>query len=153
MPTLITDPRYVLLSSQPEREAAFNEWCREAARKARLAKSSSIAPTAATVGCLEATRQDSGILDQAAAKQHARRAYESLLKTEVTSTRITWDEFRHKWKKDRRFFGFGRDEREREKVFRTWLKDLSDRKTLLGFSALALHSPMLHREARASTES
>lgn len=132
---LITDPRYVLLSSQPEREAAFNEWCRETARKARLAKSSPIAPAGAANGDLvtDATQRDS-ILDPAAVKQHSRDAYESLLKAEVTSTRITWDEFRRKWKKDRRFFSFGRDERDREKVFRIWLKDLGERQPPYSFS-------------------
>lgn len=60
-------------------------------------------------------------------KQAAREAYDSLLKTEATSTRTTWDDFRRKWKKDRRFFGFAGD-REREKVFRAWMKDLGERK-------------------------
>ncbi len=32
-----------------------------------------------------------------------------------------------KWKKDRRFYSFGRDDREREKVFKTHLKELSER--------------------------
>jgi transcription elongation regulator 1 len=131
MPTLITDPRYVLLSSQSEREVAFNEWCRETARKTRLANSSSIAPAGATAEDLGAfaTQKDSSTLDPATVKQHAREAYDSLLKVEVTSTRIRWEEFRRKWKKDRRFFAFGRDEREREKVFRAWLRDLGERKS------------------------
>src|ERR1700733_2176162 len=145
MPMLITDPRYVLLSSQSEREAAFNEWCRETARKARLAKSSPTAPAAAANGDLvtDTTQQNNSILDPAAAKQHSRDAYESLLKAEVTSTRITWDEFRRKWKKDRRFFSFGRDEREREKVFRIWLKDLGERK--LPYSVFPLPNQGTHR--------
>jgi len=144
MPMLITDPRYILLSSQSEREAAFNEWCRETARKARLTKLSPIAPAAAANGDLvtDATQQDRSLLDPAAAKQHSRDAYESLLKTEVSSTRLTWDEFRRKWKKDRRFFSFGRDEREREKVFRIWLKDLGERKP--PYSVFALADPGSH---------
>lgn len=131
MPVLITDPRYVLLSSQSEREAAFNEWCRETARETRLAKSFSIAPMRATPGDsgTGGTQKCSNALGPASAKQHAREAYNALLKAEVTSTRITWNEFRRKWKKDRRFFAFGRDEREREKVFRAWLKDLGGRKS------------------------
>lgn len=45
----------------------------------------------------------------------------------MTSTRTTWDEFRRKWKKDRRFFGFGRDDKEREKVFKEWRNTLGER--------------------------
>jgi transcription elongation regulator 1 len=153
---LITDPRYVLLSSQYEREAAFNEWCRDTARKARLTKSIPITRATAVNGDLvtDATQQDRSIRDPAAAKQHSRDAYESLLKAEVSSTRITWDEFRRKWKKDRRFFSFGRDERERESVFRIWLKDLGERKPPCSVFALLGpgHSPILHRETCTGTE-
>jgi transcription elongation regulator 1 len=46
----------------------------------------------------------------------------------VKSTRTRWEEFRKKWKKDRRFFGWGRDDREREKVFKVHLKELGERK-------------------------
>jgi hypothetical protein len=42
--------------------------------------------------------------------------FERFLKEEVKSTRTTWTDFRRTWKKDRRFYGWGRDDREREEV-------------------------------------
>jgi hypothetical protein len=57
-------------------------------------------------------------------------AYESLLRGEVKSTRTQWDEFRRKWKKDRRFYAYGRDDKEREKKFRAWLVELGESKSL-----------------------
>ena len=53
--------------------------------------------------------------------------YDRLLKDEVKSTRASWTDFRRTWKKDRRFYGWGRDDREREKRFRDFLKDLGER--------------------------
>lgn len=52
--------------------------------------------------------------------------YERLLKEEVKSTRTSWTDFRRTWKKDRRFFGWGRDDREREKRFRDFVRDLGE---------------------------
>lgn len=127
MPLLITDPRYVLLPSQAEREAAFNEWCRDKAREKRLAKS--VAPTPAsevTSSPDVVTDESTGVLSKEDEKLASRHAYDLLLKQEVTSTRTTWDEFRRKWKKDRRFFAFS-DDREREKVFRSWVRELGER--------------------------
>ena len=46
----------------------------------------------------------------------------------VTSTRTRWDDFRKEWKKDRRFYSFGRDDRDREKLFKTHLRELGERK-------------------------
>lgn len=45
-------------------------------------------------------------------------AYKALLKETVTSTRTTYTQFRQQVKKERRFYSYGRDEKEREKVFR-----------------------------------
>ena len=56
-----------------------------------------------------------------------KEVYSKLLKEEVMSTRATWHEFRKKWKKDRRFFGWAGD-RERERAFRVWLRDLAEGK-------------------------
>lgn len=61
-------------------------------------------------------------------------AYRALLIAEVTSTRTHWEDFRKKHKKDARFRDFGRDDREREKAFRTWLKDLGESKSMLSVS-------------------
>jgi len=44
----------------------------------------------------------------------------------VKSTRTSWSDFRRQWKKDRRFYGWGRDDREREKRFREFLKELGE---------------------------
>lgn len=55
-------------------------------------------------------------------------AYRSLLVAEVTSTRYRWDDFRQTFKKDNRFREFGRDDREREKAFKNWLKELGELK-------------------------
>jgi transcription elongation regulator 1 len=126
MPLLITDPRYVLLPSQTERETAFNEWCRDVSRASRLRKASSTAKPAID---LEATGVPSelGGMSKEEEKKRDREGYDALLRAEASSTRETWEDFRRKWKKDRRFFAFGRDDREREKVFRSWLKDLGER--------------------------
>ncbi|KAF8325429.1 uncharacterized protein EI90DRAFT_3072830 [Cantharellus anzutake] len=135
MPLLITDPRYVLLPSQADRESAFNEWCREASRAARLAKASTKLHTSALLDAEEVDSStgvlasiESPKLSKAEEKKQAQEGYDALLKTEVTSTRMTWEDFKRNWKKDRRFFAFGRDDREREKVFRAYLKELGEKK-------------------------
>lgn len=54
------------------------------------------------------------------------REYKALMREDVISTRTRFEDFRKKWKKDRRFYGFGRDDREREKAFKTHLKELGE---------------------------
>ncbi|GMK59574.1 hypothetical protein CspeluHIS016_0801800 [Cutaneotrichosporon spelunceum] len=54
--------------------------------------------------------------------------YRALMREEVTSTRTRFDDFRRKFKKDRRFWSFGRDDREREKAFKVHLRELGERK-------------------------
>jgi len=49
-----------------------------------------------------------------------------LLTSEVKSTRTHWEDFRQKFKKDSRFREFGRDDREREKTFKAWLRELGE---------------------------
>ena len=61
-------------------------------------------------------------------KETLKAAFQELLRTTATSTRLTWDEWRKVNKKDRRFFEFGRDDREREKAFRAWLRELGEKK-------------------------
>lgn len=61
------------------------------------------------------------------AKSDPREEFEKLLKDEVKSTRTIWNEFRRTWKKDRRYYGWGRDDREREKKFKEWLVELGER--------------------------
>ncbi|ORY32528.1 hypothetical protein BCR39DRAFT_375721 [Naematelia encephala] len=107
LPLFINDPRYVLLSSMKDRREVYEEYCRDVGRAKRLNK----APTAT-----ESKKAD------------PEREYKALLREEVTSTRTRWEEFRKKFKKDRRFYHFGRDDREREKVFKVHLRELGERK-------------------------
>jgi hypothetical protein len=60
--------------------------------------------------------------------------FDRLLKEEIQSTRTSWTDFRRAWKKDRRFYGWGRDDKEREKRFRGFLKELGERKRLRSLS-------------------
>lgn len=108
LPHFINDPRYVLLSSMRDRQEVFEEYCREVARARRLGKSSS------TIA--------SGV-----EKRDPEKEYRELLKTEVKSTRMAWEDFKRAWKKDRRFFAFGKDDRQREKAFKAYLKELGER--------------------------
>lgn len=55
--------------------------------------------------------------------------------SEVKSTRTHWEDFRQKHKKDSRFREFGRDDREREKAFRAWLRELGEIKRADAFKA------------------
>ena len=104
LPKFISDPRYVLLPSVAARREAFDEYCKERARE---------------------LRQSAVKKDKEAA--NPKDEYDRLLKDEVKSTRASWTDFRRVWKKDRRFYGWGRDDREREKRFREFLKDLGER--------------------------
>ncbi|EGG06796.1 uncharacterized protein MELLADRAFT_35874, partial [Melampsora larici-populina 98AG31] len=103
LPKFVTDPRYLALSSMKERRDLFDEFCKEKLRQRRAEK-------------------------QVTAKLSPPEAYRSLLIEAVTSTRTHWEEFRTKYKKDPRFRNFGRDDREREKAFKSWLKELGERK-------------------------
>lgn len=91
----------------------FDEYCKEKARAVRQAKLASASDQLATP-CGEIEKKD------------PEKEYRALLEKEVRSTRTRWEEFRKTWKKDRRFFAFGRDEREREKVFKAWLRELGE---------------------------
>lgn len=62
-------------------------------------------------------------------KRDPEKEYRDLLKAEVKSTRMSWDDFKRAWKKDRRFFAFGRDDRQREKAFRAYQKELGERRS------------------------
>ncbi|KAK2466198.1 hypothetical protein APHAL10511_001840 [Amanita phalloides] len=105
LPLFVSDPRYVLLPSVAARRDAFDEYCRE---RARELKQLNIKKEKETLSPKE--------------------EFDRLLAEEVKSTRTSWTDFRRTWKKDRRFYGWGRDERERERRFRAFLKDLSGKK-------------------------
>ena len=62
-----------------------------------------------------------------------------MLKDEVKSTRASWTEWRRQWKKDRRFYGWGKDDREREKRFRDYLKELGESELIKGYDSRAIN--------------
>lgn len=95
----------MLLSSVNARRDTFDEYCRERVRELRS----------------KAVKEQNDVANP-------KDAFERLLKEEVKSTRTSWTDFRRTWKKDRRFYGWGRDDREREKRFRDFLKDLGESK-------------------------
>ncbi|KAG6899518.1 hypothetical protein C0993_009574 [Termitomyces sp. T159_Od127] len=104
LPKFVSDPRYVLLPSVSARREAFDEYCRERARELRQS----------TVKKEKET--------------NPKEDFEELLIKQVQSTRTSWTDFRRTWKKDRAFYGWGRDDREREKRFRDYLKELGEKK-------------------------
>ena len=118
LPKFVNDPRYVLLPSIATRRDAFDEYCKERARE--LKQSS-----------LKKDKQTANPKD----------AFERLLRDEVASTRSSWTDFRKMWKTDRRFYGWGRDDREREKRFRTYLKELGERKCSILIPGFLRHLP------------
>ncbi|KAI0952204.1 hypothetical protein AcW1_004367 [Taiwanofungus camphoratus] len=105
LPLFISDPRYVLLPSVSARKEAFDEYCRDRARE---------------------LRQSQVKKDKEAA--NPKEEFNRLLRDEVKSTRTSWTEWRRQWKKDRRFYGWGRDDKEREKRFREYLKEVGEKK-------------------------
>ncbi|KZT41872.1 hypothetical protein SISSUDRAFT_981034 [Sistotremastrum suecicum HHB10207 ss-3] len=102
LPLFIADPRYALVPSVSARRDVFDEYCRERSRELRAAKVAQ------------------------AKEEEPKAAFERLLREEVKSTRLTWSEWRKTWKKDRRFQNWGRDDREREKRFREYIRELGE---------------------------
>jgi len=111
LPLFINDPRYILLSSIKDRKEVFDEFCRDKARELRAAKLAGAAAGGSA----------------AVEKKDPEREFKDLLKAEVKSTRMRFEDFKKSWKKDRRYFGWGRDDREREKTFKTYQKELGER--------------------------
>jgi heat shock protein 90kDa beta len=107
LPLFVSDPRYILLPSVSARREAFDEYCRDRSREIRRS----------------ALKKE---LDAATPQQE----FELLLSEEVKSTRMTWSDFRRAWKKDRRFWGWGRDDREREKKFREFIRELGESESI-----------------------
>ena len=103
LPKFVNDPRYVLLPSVTARRDAFDEYCRDRARELKA----------------DMVQKERDTVDPG-------QGFQRLLEREVRSTRTSWTDFRRAWKKDRRFYGWGRDDREREKRFREFLKDLGE---------------------------
>jgi hypothetical protein len=86
------------------RREAFDEYCRDKLREQRR----------------------SNVGKEKAADKNPKEEFQKLLDDEVKSTRASWTDFRRLWKKDRRFYNWGRDDREREKAFREHVKLLSE---------------------------
>ena len=126
LPKFIQDPRYVLLPSVTARREAFDEYCKERAREIRQST----------------VKHEKEALSP-------KEEYERLLKDEVKSTRASWTDFRRAWKKDRRFYGWGRDEREREKAFRDFLKELSERMFVTLVTDVVRSYPAIEKRATA----
>ncbi|KAF9247032.1 Hsp90 protein-domain-containing protein [Melanogaster broomeanus] len=105
LPLFVSDPRYVLLPSVSARREAFDEYCRDRARELRQQN-----------------------IKKETAEANPKEEFERLLREEVKSTRTAWPDFRRTWKKDRRFYGWGRDDREREKRFKDYVKELGEKK-------------------------
>lgn len=105
LPKFVSDPRYVLLPSVSVRREAFDEYCRDRARELRQTN-----------------------VKKGKDAAQPREEFERLLREEVNSTRTTWTDFRKTWKKDRRFYAWGRDDREREKRFREYIRELGESK-------------------------
>ncbi|KAG7096976.1 hypothetical protein E1B28_004372 [Marasmius oreades] len=123
LPLFVNDRRYSVLSSVTARKEAFDEYCRERARELRQAS----------------VKKEKGATTQ--------ENFESLLEAEVKSTRTSWTDFRRAWKKDRRFYGWGRDDREREKRFRERVKELGQKKKAAAEKAEAEFIELLKEKA------
>ena len=118
LPLFISDPRYVLLPSVSARKDAFDEYCRDRARELRQSK----------------VKEEKDALNP-------KEAFDRLLEEEVKSTRTSWTDWRRQWKKDRRFYSWGKDDREREKRFREYLKELGESRSLYS-AVLSPHCPL-----------
>ena len=142
LPKFVSHPQYLVLKSLKDREDAFNEWCKLRIRQRRAERANASANASGARGAVASNGRaaaaspsiTTGAWEQAptavgaAEKEAFRAAYLALLQAEVTSTRTRWEDFRKSFKKDRRFFSFGRDDKEREKVFKQHLKQLGEEK-------------------------
>ncbi|EEB97611.1 hypothetical protein MPER_03037, partial [Moniliophthora perniciosa FA553] len=128
LPKFVNDKRYSLLPTVSARKEAFDEYCRDRARELRQ----------------QSVKKEKGTTPQ--------EDFEALLTTEVKSTRTSWTDFRRMWRKDRRFYGWGRDDREREKQFREFIKDLGRKKRAAAEKAEADFFALLKEKAVITEE-
>jgi hypothetical protein len=117
LPLIIRDSRYTSLPSLNLRKEVFDEYCRERARELRMQKAKAQAQAQTALGIAATSGEPA---------PETKESYLAFLKTTVTSTRMNFTEFKRAHKKDRKFYCFGRDDREREKVFKEWLKELGE---------------------------
>ncbi|PWN22342.1 hypothetical protein BCV69DRAFT_281345 [Microstroma glucosiphilum] len=126
LPKFVHLSDYTALANLRDRQDAFNDWCKMRLREKREQKKAGIAPSASTSvsnGAAPAAASSSSVEQFSSSPADA---YKRLLTDHVKSTRARFDDFRKEFKKDRRFYGFGRDDREREKQFKAHLKELGE---------------------------
>ncbi|PWN27765.1 hypothetical protein BDZ90DRAFT_232159 [Jaminaea rosea] len=128
LPKFVHRSEYTGLGLLKDRQDAFNDWCRERLRERREAKKLAAANGSASGGIAAQPKEQPSAAASSSLAQDPRQIYETLLRSTVTSTRTRFDDFRRDHKKDRRFYSFGRDDREREKVFKAWLVTLGEEK-------------------------
>ncbi|GAA5912393.1 uncharacterized protein JCM6883_005654 [Sporobolomyces salmoneus] len=107
LPKFVNDPRYHAVKSQRDRRDVFDEFCKEKIRERRAAKAK---------------------LAQSGIKVDPLEAYRALLSSTVTSTRTHFSDFKKAHGKDSRFREFGKNEGEKEKEFKKYLRDLGEKK-------------------------
>lgn len=154
LPKFVHLPRYSALGSVKDRQDVFNDWCRTRIREKRAAGTlrRPAAPTTSIAGDggNKAASPSGSSHHSTTSKSDSAQVYQQLLRENVKSTRTHFDDFRRDFKKDRRFFGFGRDDREREKVFKTYLRELGEEKRRAAEKAESAFLQLL--EDRAGTE-
>lgn len=126
LPKFVHLSDYTVLANLRDRQDAFNDWCKLRLREKREQRKSGVASSVATSASNGAT---SAAVSSSSAEQSSASpsdAYKKLLSDHIKSTRARFDDFRKEFKKDRRFYGFGRDDREREKQFKAHLKELGE---------------------------
>ncbi|GAA6017121.1 hypothetical protein JCM11491_003267 [Sporobolomyces phaffii] len=107
LPKFVNDPRYQAVKSQRDRRDVFDEYCKEKIRERRAAKAK---------------------LAQSGIKVDPLEAYRAFLSATVTSTRTHFSDFKKAHGKDARFREFGKNEGEKEKEFKKYLRDLGEQK-------------------------
>ncbi|GAA5965583.1 hypothetical protein JCM3765_004742 [Sporobolomyces pararoseus] len=107
LPKFVNDPRYHAVKTQRDRRDIFDEFCKEKIRERRAAKAK---------------------LAQSGIKIDPLEAYRALLSSTVTSTRTHFSDFKKAHGKDSRFREFGKNEGEKEKEFKKYLRDLGEKK-------------------------
>ncbi|CAO1614524.1 unnamed protein product [Sympodiomycopsis kandeliae] len=126
LPKFVYKSEYTSLGQLKDRQDAFNDWCRDRLKEKRELKrkgQTTMVKQPAVSSNSSAMPSPSG-----GSSLPPSDAYRKLLESEIKSTRARFDDFRRDFKKDRRFYGFGRDDREREKIFKTFLRELGEQK-------------------------
>lgn len=135
LPKFIHHRDYTVLNSLRDRQDAFNEWCKLRLREKRNKAKQNIPSEKAVQSHDNATKAESNGHGETKKESESEVAYRALLENEVKSTRTKWEDFKKSWRKDRRFFAYGRDDRERERFFRGWLKELGEKKRVVAEQA------------------